>query len=138
MGRYVLKSLLQIIPVLFIVSLIVFILVRVTGDPVALMLPETATAEDRAVLTQALGLDQPLYTQYVKFLGSAIQGDFGQSFRYNQPALELVLERLPASFELAVSCHVFCRTYGCATWGNFSCQTQYVYRSHYFWNIRYW
>lgn len=103
MGKYVLKSLLQIIPVLFIVSLIVFILVRVTGDPVALMLPETATAEDRAVLTQALGLDQPLYTQYVKFLGSAIQGDFGQSFRYNQPALELVLERLPASFELAVA-----------------------------------
>ncbi|MED4959621.1 ABC transporter permease, partial [Paenibacillus macerans] len=101
MGKYIVKSLLQVIPVLLIVSLIVFILVRVTGDPVALMLPETATAEDRAVLAQALGLDQPLSTQYVKFLGSALKGDFGSSFRYGEPALPLVLERLPASFELA-------------------------------------
>lgn len=104
---YILKSLLQIIPVLLLVSLIVFILVRVTGDPVALMLPETATAEDRAVLTQALGLDQPLYKQYIKFLGSAIQGDFGTSFRYGESALPLVLERLPASFELAVAAMIF-------------------------------
>ncbi len=98
MKTYIAKSLLQVIPVLLIVSLIVFILVRVTGDPVALMLPETATAEDRAVLTQALGLDQPLYTQYIKFIGSALQGDFGTSFRYGESALPLVLERLPASF----------------------------------------
>ncbi|WP_438348142.1 ABC transporter permease [Paenibacillus sp. FA6] len=107
MKKYIVKSLLQVIPVLLIVSLIVFILVRVTGDPVALMLPETATAEDRAVLTKALGLDQPLYIQYVKFLGSAVQGDFGTSFRYNESALPLVLERLPASFELAVAAMLF-------------------------------
>ncbi len=106
LGRYIVKSLLQVIPVLLIVSLIVFVLVRVTGDPVALMLPETATAEDRAVLTQALGLDQPLHVQYVKFLGDALQGDFGQSFRYGEPALRLVLERLPASFELAAAAMV--------------------------------
>lgn len=104
---YIVKSLLQIIPVLLLVSLIVFILVRVTGDPVALMLPETATAEDRAVLTEALGLDQPLYKQYITFLGSAIQGDFGTSFRYGESALPLVLERLPASFELAVAAMIF-------------------------------
>lgn len=104
---YIVKSLLQIIPVLLLVSLIVFILVRVTGDPVALMLPETATAEDRAVLTQALGLDQPLYKQYITFLGSALQGDFGTSFRYGESALPLVLERLPASFELAVAAMIF-------------------------------
>lgn len=107
MKTYIAKSLLQVIPVLLIVSLIVFILVRVTGDPVALMLPETATAEDRAVLTQALGLDQPLYTQYIKFIGSALQGDFGTSFRYGESALPLVLERLPASFELAVAAMIF-------------------------------
>jgi peptide/nickel transport system permease protein len=71
------------------------------------MLPETATAEDRAVLTQALGLDQPLYTQYIKFIGSALQGDFGTSFRYGESALPLVLERLPASFELAVAAMIF-------------------------------
>jgi len=96
-----------VIPVLLLVSLIVFILVRVTGDPVALMLPETATAEDRAVLTEALGLDQPLYKQYITFLGSALQGDFGTSFRYGESALPLVLERLPASFELAVAAMIF-------------------------------
>ncbi|WP_342415645.1 ABC transporter permease [Paenibacillus sp. FSL R10-2782] len=107
MKTYIAKSLLQVIPVLLIVSLIVFILVRVTGDPVALMLPETATAEDRAVLTQALGLDQPLYAQYIKFIGSALQGDFGTSFRYGESALPLVLERLPASFELAVAAMIF-------------------------------
>ncbi|MDN4616637.1 ABC transporter permease [Paenibacillus sp. PsM32] len=107
MKSYIVKSLLQIIPVLLLVSLIVFILVRVTGDPVALMLPETATAEDRAVLTEALGLDQPLYKQYITFLGSAIQGDFGTSFRYGESALPLVLERLPASFELAVAAMIF-------------------------------
>ncbi len=104
---YIIKSLLQVIPVLLLVSLIVFILVRVTGDPVALMLPETATAEDRAVLTEALGLDQPLYKQYITFLGSALQGDFGTSFRYGESALPLVLERLPASFELAVAAMIF-------------------------------
>ncbi|WP_411346737.1 ABC transporter permease [Paenibacillus sp. WLX1005] len=104
---YIMRTLLQIIPVLLLVSLIVFILVRVTGDPVALMLPETATAEDRAALTQALGLDQPLYQQYIKFLGSALLGDFGTSFRYGQSALPLVLERLPASIELAAAAMVF-------------------------------
>lgn len=100
------KSLLQMIPVLFFISLIVFILVRVTGDPVALMLPETATEEDRQVLTEALGLDKPLYTQYAIFIISAVQGDFGDSFHYGQSALPLVLERLPASFELAAAAMV--------------------------------
>ncbi|MBW4082704.1 ABC transporter permease [Paenibacillus sp. S150] len=103
MAKYVAKSFLQMIPVLFFISLIVFVLVRVTGDPVALMLPETATEEDRQALTVALGLDKPLYTQYAIFIASAVQGDFGTSFHYGQSALPLVLERLPASFELAVA-----------------------------------
>ncbi|WP_018752093.1 ABC transporter permease [Paenibacillus sanguinis] len=107
MGKFIAKSLLQMIPVLVLISLIVFILVRVTGDPVALMLPETATDEDRALLTQELGLNEPLYKQYGLFIMNAVQGDFGTSFRYNQPALPLVLERLPASFELAVAAMVF-------------------------------
>ncbi len=101
MGKYLVKSLLQMIPVLLLISLIVFILVRVTGDPVALMLPESATEADRATLTRELGLDLPLYQQYGIFLTNAIQGDFGTSFRYGESALPLVLERLPASFELA-------------------------------------
>ncbi|WP_425456013.1 ABC transporter permease [Brevibacillus nitrificans] len=101
--NYLIKSVLQIIPVLLLISLIVFILVRVTGDPVALMLPETASDEDRMVLTRALGLDQPIYVQYIKFMGDLLQGDFGTSYRYNLPALPIILERLPASFELAIA-----------------------------------
>ncbi|MGG0737597.1 ABC transporter permease [Niallia taxi] len=107
MGKYIIKSLLQMIPVLFLITVIVFILVRVTGDPVALMLPETATEQDRVELTKALGLDEPLYVQYGVFIKSAIQGDFGISYHYGQQALPLVLERIPASFELAFVAMLF-------------------------------
>ncbi|MEK8130626.1 ABC transporter permease [Paenibacillus filicis] len=103
MAKYLYKSLLQIIPVLYIISLVVFILVHVTGDPVALMLPDTASAEDRRVLSEALGLDQPLYVQYYRYMSNLLLGDFGTSFRYNEAALPIVLERLPASFELAAA-----------------------------------
>ncbi|TLS38703.1 ABC transporter permease [Pseudalkalibacillus caeni] len=99
--KFLIKNILRIIPVLFIISLIVFLLVRVTGDPVSLMLPETATDAERAQLRESLGLNDPLYIQYFTYLGDLITGDFGESFRYNQPALGLVLERLPASFGLA-------------------------------------
>ncbi|MBU5353405.1 ABC transporter permease [Paenibacillus silvae] len=103
MAKYIVRSLLQIVPVLFIITMIVFILVHVTGDPVAMMLPDTATAEDRQVLRTALGLDQPLYVQYSIFVSNLLRGDFGDSFRYGQSALPIVLERLPASFELAAA-----------------------------------
>lgn len=106
MGKYLLKSILQIIPVLLLISLIVFLLVHVTGDPVTLMLSDTATDEDRRILISALGLDKPLYIQYYQFIKHLVVGDFGTSFRYNQPALPIVLERLPASFELAISAMV--------------------------------
>jgi peptide/nickel transport system permease protein len=101
--KYFIKSVTQVIPVLFLITLIVFVLVHVTGDPVTLMLPEDATDEDREILIQALGLDQPLHIQYFQFMSNLVQGDFGESFRYDQPALPIVLERLPASFQLAVS-----------------------------------
>jgi len=101
--KFLVRSLLQIIPVLFLITLIVFILVHVTGDPVTLMLSDTATDEDRAILIQALGLDQPIHVQYFKFLANLFQGDFGTSFRYQEPALPIVLERMPASFELAIA-----------------------------------
>lgn len=103
MRKFLVRSLLQIIPVLFLITLIVFILVHVTGDPVTLMLSDTATDEDRAILIQALGLDQPIHVQYFKFLANLFQGDFGTSFRYQEPALPIVLERMPASFELAIA-----------------------------------
>lgn len=95
------------IPVLFLITIIVFILVRVTGDPVALMLPETASEQDRMELTKALGLDKPLHVQYGIFIASAIKGEFGVSYHYGQQALPLVLERIPASFELALVAMIF-------------------------------
>ena len=101
--RYLFSSILKTIPVLLLITLIVFLLVRVTGDPVSLMLPETATAQERESLREALGFNEPLPIQYLTYLGNLVQGDFGDSFRYNTDAFALVLERLPATFELAVA-----------------------------------
>ncbi|SEQ38412.1 ABC transporter permease [Piscibacillus halophilus] len=101
--RYFLSSILKVIPVLLMISFIVFFLVRLTGDPVSLMLPETATDQQREDLRQSLGLNDPIYIQYFTYMADVIQGDFGESFRYNQPAIDIVLERLPASFTLAIS-----------------------------------
>ncbi|MGX7594401.1 ABC transporter permease [Planococcus plakortidis] len=101
--KYFLKSILKTIPVLFLITLIVFLLVRVTGDPVSLMLPETATAEERDSLRESLGFNEPLPVQYFTYLGNLVQGDFGDSFRYNTDALSLIMERLPATLELAIA-----------------------------------
>ncbi|WP_042224774.1 ABC transporter permease [Oceanobacillus manasiensis] len=103
MKKYLVKRLLQIIPVLFIISFVVFVLVYMAGDPVALMLPEDASESDREAMRAALGLTDPFYIQYFRFVGDLVQGNFGTSFRYNQAALPLVLERLPATFELAAA-----------------------------------
>ncbi|MBU5211609.1 ABC transporter permease [Heyndrickxia oleronia] len=103
MKKYLVKRLLQIIPVLFIITFVVFVLVYLAGDPVALMLPEDASEADREALRTALGLNQPFLYQYIHFIGDLIQGNFGTSFRYHQEALPLVLERLPATFELAAA-----------------------------------
>lgn len=103
MKKYLVKRLLQIVPVLFIITFVVFVLVYLAGDPVALMLPEDASEADREALRTALGLNQPFLYQYFHFIGDLIQGNFGTSFRYHQEALPLVLERLPATFELAAA-----------------------------------
>jgi peptide/nickel transport system permease protein len=102
MQRYIVKRLIQAVITLFFVSVIVFILGRLTGDPVALLLTETSTEEDRILLTKQLGLDKPLPEQYGIFIWNAVRGDLGRSVRGDRaPALELVLDRLPASVELA-------------------------------------
>ncbi|MBD7939000.1 ABC transporter permease [Cytobacillus sp. Sa5YUA1] len=103
MGKYIIRRLLQIIPVLFIISFIVFCLVYVAGDPVALMLPEDASQEDILQLRESLGLNEPFYIQYFNYMVGLIQLDFGESFRYNTSALPIVLERLQATIELAVA-----------------------------------
>jgi peptide/nickel transport system permease protein len=104
MQRYIVRRLLQAVITLFLVSVIVFILGRLTGDPVALLLTEYSTLEDKERLTKQLGLDKPLTEQYAIFIGNALRGDLGRSIRGDRaPALELVLERLPATVKLATS-----------------------------------
>ncbi len=100
-GRYIGKRILQILPVLFIISFIVFFLVRLSGDPVNTMLPPEATPADRAEMRTALGLDRPLLEQYGIFLNDVVHGRFGTSLRYGQEATEVVLEKLPATLQLA-------------------------------------
>ncbi|ATP41647.1 ABC transporter permease [Solibacillus sp. R5-41] len=103
MLKFIAKKMLEIIPVLLIISFIVFTLVFVAGDPVALMLPEDASQEDINNLREALGLNDPFIVQYGNYMLGVLQGDFGDSFRYNTAALPLVLERLPATLELAAA-----------------------------------
>lgn len=103
MKKFLVRRLLQIIPVLFIITFVVFVLVYLAGDPVALMLPEDSSEADREALREALGLNKPFLFQYFYFLSDLFSGNFGTSFRYHQEALPLVLERLPATFELAAA-----------------------------------
>jgi len=103
MIRFVVRRLLVTILMLFLVALTVFMLGHLTGDPVRLMVPDTATEEDIATLRQTLGLDRPLPIQFGDFLIHAVQGDLGSSLRYRQPALTLVIERMPATAELSLA-----------------------------------
>ncbi len=100
---YITRRLLGVIPVLLMVSLIVFMLMHAApGDPVSMLISDEASPEDRARVAAAWGLDQPVWVQYLNFLQNAVMLDFGDSFRYQQPVIDLVLERLPASLELAL------------------------------------
>ena len=104
MTSYILRRLLQMIPVIFGITLIVFVLVRVSGDPVVLLLPEEATREQIDQLREALGLDRSIPEQYLIYMRDLIRGDFGTSLRYsNQAALPIVLERLPATLQLTLA-----------------------------------
>src|SRR5690349_13630850 len=98
MLAYILRRSADMLIALLLMSMIVFALGRVSGDPVALLLNEYATEQDRTELTRQLGLDKPLTTQYFIFIGNALQGDLGISVAGDRrPATELVVERLPAS-----------------------------------------
>ena len=101
MLEFVARRLLHTALVTLGVVTLVFVALRLSGDPAATMLPGDASVDELRHLRRTLGLDQPLHVQYVAFLGSAVRGDFGESFRHQQPAFGLVLERLPATLELA-------------------------------------
>ena len=95
----VLRRLLRLLVVCCGISLITFLLLHLSGDPVAMILPE-ATEADRATLRETLGLNRPILVQYGSFIGRAVQGDFGMSFFHRSPALPLVFERMPTTLLL--------------------------------------
>ncbi len=101
MKSYLIRRLLQSVLVLLGVSVVVFLILHLTGDPALLLLPPDATAEDLAKFREAMGFNDPVAVQYIRFLRGAIRGNFGDSLRHGEPAMHLVLERLPATFELA-------------------------------------
>jgi peptide/nickel transport system permease protein len=101
MTVYLLRRLAQAVLVLLGVSFVVFFILYLTGDPALVLLPPDATAEDIRNFRQVMGFNDPFIVQYGRFLGGALRGDFGQSVRHGEPAFPLVLERLPATFQLA-------------------------------------
>lgn len=88
---------------MFLVSLIVTLLSHLSGDPARLMLPERATQEDVERLRRALGLDQPIYVQYYRYMRGVLRGDFGTSLQYRLPNIELFLDRVPATLQLTAA-----------------------------------
>lgn len=101
MRRFIARRLIQSVLVLVGVSIFVFGLLHLSGNPVGLLLPPDATIEDRIALEARFGFDKPLPVQYLNYVSGVLRGDFGESMRSGQAALPLVLERLPATFELA-------------------------------------
>lgn len=103
MGLYLFRRLYQAAIVFLVVSGIVFSILHISGDPLALLMPPDAPPSDLEEMRKNLGLDKPLIIQYALFLKNAAQGNLGVSYHHGQPALKLVLERLPASLELVVT-----------------------------------
>ncbi len=101
MFRYLLKRLWHTVYVVIGISAISFFFIHLSGDPVMLMLPGDASMQEVEHLRQKLGFNDPLYVQYWRFISKAVRGDFGESLYYHVPAMELILERLPASLELS-------------------------------------
>lgn len=100
MLKYVIKRFIQMVVVLFVVSVVVFCLTNFIGDPVDMLVPENATMEQIESARARLGLDKPLPVQYMIFLKDVLHGNFGKSYTYGKPAMGLIIERIPATLEL--------------------------------------
>jgi ABC-type dipeptide/oligopeptide/nickel transport system permease component len=101
MAKFIIRRLVYSAITLVFLSLTVFTIVRLSGDPARLLAGQEASAEDIAAVRADLGLDRPLPVQYATFLGDAVRGDFGQSFNFRVPVRELYFDRLPFSLQLA-------------------------------------
>ncbi|MHC1551184.1 ABC transporter permease [Phyllobacterium sp. K27] len=101
MSRYILSRSIQTVLTLLVMSIVVFIGLYLVGNPVDVLLSSTATPAERLEIIQSFGFDRPVWEQYWLFLTRALSGDLGNSFVFNQPALTLILNRMPATLELA-------------------------------------
>ena len=107
MPSFLIRRLLQSLAVIMVMSLLVFAGVYAIGDPMAILVSPQADQAEIARISAALGLDQPLWRQYLGFLKQAAAGDLGRSFAFNTPAIQLIIERMPATLELAVAAMLF-------------------------------
>lgn len=103
MATYLLKRLLQGVIVLLAVSFVCFLIFRYTGDPVLMLAGKYATQQEREQVRVAYGLDRPMHVQYVSFISGALKGNFGRSYISQVDALDMILERMPATLELAMT-----------------------------------
>ncbi len=101
MQKYLLSRFLQAVLILLGVLLLVFFMVRIAGDPVNLMVPREASDEYREEFRSMMGYDRPLTVQLIDFMSGAVVGDFGDSLHFKEPAMPMVVHRLPATLELA-------------------------------------
>jgi peptide/nickel transport system permease protein len=102
MLAFIVSRILQALPVMLVVALVSFAMFAYVGDPVAIMLGQDFTEAQRQALVRELGLDQPFFVQFARFVGNAAQGEFGLSYRLSRPVAELIAERAPATLELAL------------------------------------
>ncbi|MFU8881383.1 MAG: ABC transporter permease [Rhodobacterales bacterium] len=112
MLAYIIRRILQSVLVMLVVALVSFSLFRFVGDPINSMVGQEATIADREALRDQLGLNDPFLTQFATFVVRAAQGNFGISYRLQQPVMELILSRLPATLELALVSGILAFTFG--------------------------
>jgi peptide/nickel transport system permease protein len=103
---FVIRRALQSIVVVLVMSLVVFVGVHLVGDPVHILISDEMTQAEIDAFIHRLGLDRPVYEQYFHFLGNALRGDLGNSFVFGEPALKLILQRMPATLELAFAAFI--------------------------------
>src|SRR5438128_8698322 len=115
MKKFIVKRLGWALVSLFRLSMTIFLLMRITGDPAVLLAEPGASAADLDAIRKQFGLDQPLWAQYVSFITHLVRGDFGQSFYYRTDVFELYLSRLPASLLLASAAMSFSLIVGIPT-----------------------
>ncbi|SKA24489.1 ABC transporter permease [Consotaella salsifontis] len=112
MPFWFIKRLFGALLIVFAMTIIVFVGVSVIGNPADILVPPDADQVERLRIVTALGLDQPLWKQYLSFIGNALHGDLGTSFVFGEPALKVILQRMPATFELAFSALILAILFG--------------------------